>query len=86
MVSTITCRPFLYKLNYAISTIFYCRFSYQFSPEGRAGGFHMLRCQGFEVEHYDITLRRLANESLRLVLKSGQTCMKFDKNIKYIMV
>ena len=43
------------------------RLSYQISPEGRAGGFHMLRCQGIEVEHYDITLGRLAYEGLRPV-------------------
>ena len=31
----------------------------------------MLRCQGFEVKHYDFTLRRLAYESLRLVQNPG---------------
>jgi len=38
----------------------------------------MLRCQGFEVEHYDITLGRLAYESLRLVQTSGHNSMTFD--------
>ena len=45
-----------------------CLFSYQISPKGRAGNFHMLCCQGFEVKtNYDVTLGRLAYESLRLV-------------------
>jgi hypothetical protein len=47
-------------------------FTRQISPGGRVGGFHMLRCQGFEVNHYDFTLGRLAYESLRLVQKSGK--------------
>jgi len=45
---------------------------HQISPFGRAGGFHMLCCQGFEVKNnYDFTLGRLAYESLRLVQDSG---------------
>ncbi len=38
---------------------------------GRAGGFHMLRCSGFEVRNYDVTLGHLAYESLRLVQNPG---------------
>ena len=47
-------------------------FSYQFSPGGRAGDFHMLRYFEFEVKSYDFTLGRLANESLRPVQDPGE--------------
>ena len=42
-------------------------YSHKISPFGRAGGFHMLCCQGFDVKYYDFTLGRLAYESLRHV-------------------
>ena len=47
-------------------------FNHQISPKGRVGGFHMLRCQGFEVKYYAFTLGRLAYESLRLVQDSSR--------------
>ena len=47
-------------------------FNHQISPFGRAGGFHMLRYQGFEVKDYDFTLGRLAYESLRPVQDPGK--------------
>ena len=56
-------------------------FIHQISPFGRAGGFHMLCCQGFEVKNnYDFTLGRLAYESLRLVqdLKVGDINIQME--------
>ena len=47
-------------------------FNHQISPFGRAGGFHMLGYQGFEVKDYDFTLGRLAYESLRPVQDPGK--------------
>ena len=52
---------------------------HQISPFGRVGGFHLRRCQEFEVNHYDFTLGRLAYESLRPVQDPGSDsrCPKF---------
>jgi len=36
----------------------------------------MLRCLGFEVNIYDVTLRRLAYERLRLVQNPGNTLLR----------
>jgi len=48
-------------------------FNHQISLEERAGGSHMLCCQGFEVKHYDFTLGRLAYGNLRPVQDPGPT-------------
>jgi PAS domain S-box-containing protein len=54
-----------------------------------AGSFHMLRCEGFEsgfelrpdrVKSYDVTLRRLACESLRLVQYPGIKLTEYIKS------
>ena len=57
----------------AISIIFtlWASLSATTQQVGRAGGFHMLRYCGFGVRDYVVSLRCLANESLRPVQISG---------------
>jgi hypothetical protein len=45
--------------------------SHYFSPDGRAGGFHLLRFLGRGIVHYSLGLKCLADESLQLVQNSG---------------
>ena len=56
-------------------------YNHQISPGGRAGGFHMLRCQWLEVNHYDFTLGRLAYESLQLVLDPGSKSLMVESRV-----